>query len=339
MSTLPTAPSYELACDISDNWTLEQWKPILDIICVRHNINTIKMSQNFEGTNPVFELTLDSSTMDSSSDELGAVNKAYIVKILAPNFHARYPGDYLSLKLLNHHSRGVKVPKLFYSGDVDNWPYLVIEKLDGIMLSSVLSKLSTEEKCAIAKELGEFSAQLHLLPEEHIEGLRLDWPDFIQLQSQKCYEKRKKQGLPEPLLTTLNSYLQHHADKLAVNLDKRSAHLIHTDLHPGNLMVKIHNGQYQLSGIIDFGDALACPDPIFEFTSPALLLALGEARIFHAYLDGYGYTGKRDASFQQHLMVLSLLRHTGDINYLLQHVPGCENCNDWHELEALFFPL
>ncbi|WP_076414000.1 phosphotransferase family protein [Shewanella sp. UCD-KL12] len=334
MSTLPTAPSYELACDISDKWSLEQWRPILDIICIRHNINAIKVSQNFEGTNPVFELTLD-----SSSDELSPVNKAYIVKILAPNFHPQYQGDYLSLKLLNHHSLGVKVPKLFYSGDVDNWPYLVIEKLDGIMLSSVLSELSTAEKCVIARELGDFSAQLHKLPENNIEGLRLDWPEFIRLQSQKCYDKRKSQGLPEPLLASLNNYLQRHTDKLSTQLNSSTAHLIHTDLHPGNLMVNLHQGQYRFSGIIDFGDALACPDPIFEFTSPALLLALGEASVFHAFLDGYGYKGKRDANLQQHMMVLSLLRHTGDINYLLEHVPGCASCVEWHELEPLFFPL
>ncbi|QFU24954.1 aminoglycoside 3'-phosphotransferase/choline kinase family protein [Shewanella eurypsychrophilus] len=339
MSTLPTSPSYDLACDISDNWDLKKWRPILDIICIRHDISAIKFSQNFEGTNPVFELTLDSGLVDSDLDRSGAINKAFIVKILAPNFHAQYQSDYLSLKLLNHHTLGVKVPKLFYSGDIDNWPYLVIEKLDGVMLSSVLDELSIAEKCNIARELGEFSAQLHQLPERSIEGLRLDWPDFVQLQSQKCYEKRKKQGLPEPLLETLNSYLQNNADKLAPNLNKSCAHLIHTDLHPGNLMVKLHEGRYRFSGIIDFGDALACPDPVFEFTSPALLLALGEAKIFHAYLDGYAYKGKRDSSLQQHMMVLSLLRHTGDINYLLQHVPACDNRTEWHELEPLFFPL
>lgn len=334
MSRLPRDPSYELACDISDNWVLDDWRPILDTICIRHGINAIHMSQNFEGTNPVFELTQASNVGD-----LDKANRSFIVKLLAPNFHVQYRSEYLSLKLLNHHRLGVKVPKLFYFGDVDNWPYLVIEKLDGIMLSSVLTELSVEERCDIALELGQFSKQLHRLPEQNIEGLRLDWPDFIRLQTDKCHEKRKRQGLPEPLLEELNAYLARHTDKLAPSLNKSDAHLIHTDLHPGNLLVKKHQGRYRFTGIIDFGDALACPDPVFEFTSPALLLALGEPRIFHAYLDGYGYQGKRDTGLQQHMMMLSLLRHTGDMNYLLQHVPGCSDEKNWQALETKFFPL
>ncbi|BAJ04198.1 phosphotransferase family protein [Shewanella violacea] len=334
MSRLPMDPSYELACDISDNWDLEDWRPILDTICIRHGITAIQMSQNFEGTNPVFELTLASDIRG-----LDNTNQSFVVKILAPNFHVQYQSEYLSLKLLNHHTLGVKVPKLLYFGDVDNWPYLVIEKLDGIMLSSVLTELSIEERCDIARQLGHFSMLLHQVPKQSIEGLRLDWPDFIRLQTDKCYEKRKKQGLPEPLLEELNAYLASHSNKLAANLNKTDAHLIHTDLHPGNLLVKKHQGQYQFSGIIDFGDALACPDPVFEFTSPALLLALGEPKIFHAYLDGYEFKGKRDANLQQHMMMLSLLRHTGDMNYMLQHVPGCSHEETWQALEAKFFPL
>ncbi|AQS40543.1 putative aminoglycoside phosphotransferase [Shewanella psychrophila] len=334
MSKLPRDPSYNLACDISDNWGLDDWRPTLDTICIRHGINAIHMSQNFEGTNPVFELT-----QASSAGDLDKANRSFIVKVLAPNFHVQYQSEYLSLKLLNHHRLGVKVPKLFYFGDVDNWLYLVIEKLDGIMLSSVLTELSVKERCDIALELGNFSKHLHRLPEQQIEGLRLDWPDFIRLQTDKCYEKRKKQGLPDPLLRELNGYLASHTDKLAAYLNKSDAHLIHTDLHPGNLLVKKHDGRYRFTGIIDFGDALACPDPVFEFTSPALLLALGEPKIFHAYLDGYGYGGKRDTSLQQHMMMLSLLRHTGDMNYLLQHVPDCRDEKNWQALEAKFFPL
>lgn len=334
MSALPTDPPYDIACDISDNWSLEQWKPILETICVRHDIHGIKFSQNLEGTNPVFEVTLT-----PNSNQLKIFNKAYIIKILAPNFRPQYQGDYYSLKLLNHHHLGIKVPKLIYSGDVDNWPYLVIEKLDGIMLSSVLDTLSHENKIDIARALGDFSAQLHALPEELVERLRVDWPDLVQRQTLNCYEKRKRQGLATPLLESINTYLQRHSDKLAPNLNKTTAHLIHTDLHPGNLLVTMEQGQYKLSGIIDFGDALACADPTFEFTSPALLLALGEASIFHAYLDGYGYKGLRDSNLQQHMMVLNLLRHTGDIDYLLQHVPNCQGVLDWEELEPLFFPL
>jgi len=330
VTKLPHNPSYDEACDICDHWQLEDWQPLLDIIADRHGIAVTQVSQNFEGTNPVFELTLNTEPNEG---------QAYIVKVLAPNWHSQYQSEYLSLKLLNEHDLGIDVPKLRYAGEVDNWRYLVIEKLEGIMLSSVLEALTIENKVEIARDLGQFSARLHRLDGAEIAEMKLDWPEFIRLQSRNCYEKRKKQQIPRALLESLTPYLDQHMSKLDTFLGSESNRLIHTDLHPGNLMVTAQAGHYRLVGIFDFGDALVCPDPLFEFTSPALLFAQGESRIFHAFLDGYGYQGKRDSSLQQHMMVLSLLRHTGDLNYLLHHVPHCGDETRWQALESKFFPL
>ncbi len=330
MTKLPHNPSYDEACDICDHWQLKDWQPLLDIIADRHDIAVTQVSQNFEGTNPVFELTLNAEQSEGH---------AYIVKVLAPNWHGQYQSEYLSLQLLNGQDLGISVPKLLYSGEVDNWRYLVIEKLEGIMLSSVMAKLTLENKLEIAHALGQFSARLHRLDVAEIPEIKLDWPEFVRLQRINCYEKRKKQRVPTALLENLTPYLDQYISRLEPFLKNGDMHLIHTDLHPGNLMVAAHAGQYRLVGIFDFGDALVCPDPLFEFASPALLFAQGEPRIFHAFLDGYDYRGKRDGSLQQHMMVLSLLRHTGDLNYLLHHVPHCGDEICWQALESKFFPL
>lgn len=330
MTKLPRNPSYDEACDICDHWQLNDWQPMLDIITERHSIDVTRISQNFDGTNPVFELTLNA---DSGKEH------AYIVKVLAPNWHSQFQSEYLSLKLFNGQDLGIKVPELLYSGEIENWRYLVIDKLEGAMLSSVVDTLTIDNKVEIAQALGQFSARLHRLVGTEATKMKLDWPGFIRLQRQNCYEKRKKQQVSRVLLEGLTSYLDQHISRLETFLNSENSHLIHTDLHPGNLMVTAQEGHYRLVGIFDFGDALVCPDPLFEFASPALLFAQGEPRIFHAFLDGYGYQGTRDASLQQHLMVLSLLRHTGDLNYLLHHVPHCEDETCWQALESKFFPL
>ncbi len=330
MTKLPRNPDYDEACDICDHWQLNDWQPVLDIITARHEIAVSGTSQNFYGTNPVFELMLSARAGEQNT---------YIVKILAPNWHSQFQSEYLSLKWLNEHELGVRVPKLIDSGEIDNWKYLIIEKLEGVMLSSVIDTLTLENKVEIAQALGRFSARLHRLDGAGVEEMRLDWPEFIRLQSRNCYEKRKKQQVPEVLLADLTSYLERHISRLDSHLKSDSNHLIHTDLHPGNLLVTSDAGHYRLAGIFDFGDALVCPDPLFEFASPALLFAQGDPRIFHAFLDGYGYRGERDTSLQQHMMVLSLLRHTGDLNYLLHHVPHCVDETHWQALESKFFPL
>ncbi|MBW8185069.1 aminoglycoside phosphotransferase family protein [Shewanella nanhaiensis] len=330
MSILPRDPSYDEACDICDHWQLDDWQPMLAKLIIRHGLTVEKISQNLEGSNPVFELTLDRQHHQEQS---------YMVKVLAPNWYAQYRSELLSLSLLNQHKLGIKVPKLIYSGEIDNWHYLVIEKLSGTPLSNVMDKISEKNRSEIAYRLGQFSAQLHKLPQKELTELRVNWREFVKKQSQNCFEKRKKQKLAAPLLASLPDYLKHHLSRLDSQLDSPQLYLIHTDLHPGNLMVnKVANG-YQLTGIFDFGDALACPVPEFEFTSPALLLALGEPALLHAFLDGYGYLGPRSKQLQEHMMILSLIRHTGDINYLLQHVPNCKDEVSWQALEAKFFPL
>ncbi len=330
LTRLPLNPSYDEACDICDHWQINDWQPLLDIIIDRHNITVSQVSQNFEGTNPVFELTLNSE----QSEE-----QAYIVKVLAPNWHSQFQSEYHSLKLLNGQDLGIAVPKLLYSGEVDNWLYLVIDKLEGVMLSSVIDTLTLENKVEIAHALGQFSARLHRLDVAEIPEIKLDWPEFVRLQRKHCYEKRKKQQVPTALLECLTSYLDQHISRLEPFLKSGEMHLIHTDLHPGNLLVAAHAGHYRLVGIFDFGDALVCPDPLFEFASPALLFAQGEPGIFHAFLDGYGYREERSNGLQQHMMVLSQLRHTGDLNYLLHHVPHCADEPRWQALESKFFPL
>ncbi|ABV38982.1 aminoglycoside phosphotransferase [Shewanella sediminis HAW-EB3] len=330
LTRLPLNPSYDEACDICDHWQLNDWQPLLDIIIDRHNITVSQVSQNFEGTNPVFELTLNSE----QSEE-----QAYIVKVLAPNWHSQFQSEYHSLKLLNGQDLGIAVPKLLYSGEVDNWYYLIIEKLEGVMLSSVMATLALENKLEIAHALGQFSARLHRLDVAGIPEIKLDWPEFVRLQRKHCYAKRKKQQVPTALLERLTSYLEQHISRLDTFLKSEEMHLIHTDLHPGNLLVAARGGHYRLVGIFDFGDALVCPDPLFEFASPALLFAQGEPGIFNAFLDGYGYREERNNGLQQHMMVLSQLRHTGDLNYLLHHVPHCADETRWQALESKFFPL
>jgi len=330
MTKLPRNPSYDEACDICDHWQLNDWLPLLDIIIDRHSIRVSQVSQNFEGTNPVFELTLS-----AEADE----KPAYIVKVLAPNWHSQFKSEYHSLKLLNGRNLGIKVPELIYSGEVDNWYYLIIEKLEGVVLSSVMATLALDNKLEIAHALGQFSARLHRLDVAGIPEIKLDWPNFVRLQRKHCYEKRKQQLVPSALLERLTPYLDRHISKLAPLLKSEKNHLIHTDLHPGNLMVAAQGDHYRLTGIFDFGDALVCPDPLFEFASPGLLFAQGEPKIFHAFLDGYAYRGERNTRLQQHMMVLSLLRHTGDLNYLLHHVPHCADETHWQTLESKFFPL
>jgi hygromycin-B 7''-O-kinase len=322
---LPVNPDYDEACHICDHWRLTEWQPVLDLVIARHGLSVTDLRQNFTGSNPIFELALTDGSQ-------------LVIKVLAPNWQTQYVSEYLSLKQLEGQELGVRIPRILFSGEIDNWHYLAQERLPGTVLAELMPTLSHSQKQAIATQLGHFSRRLHGLPTDNIAALKLDWPQFISRQNQHCHDKRRRQGLRQPLLDDLLPYLAHIDPSQNTPVSDQHM-LLHTDLHPWNLLVRECGGELHLAGIIDFGDALVCPEPKFEFTSVALLLALGDASLFHAYLDGYGYRGARDRTLQQSMMQLSLLRHTGDLNYLLETVPGCHEQTRWQELEQKFFPL
>lgn len=323
---LPTEPSYAEACNICEKWMLPQWQPSLDAIIAQHQLDVLAIEQNLEGANPVFML------LTTDKEHL-------VLKLIAPLWQSQFDSECYSLQQLQAQPLGIKTPQLRYQGQYRGWYYLIQERLDGITLDKVLPQMTIPERCHIAIALGQFAKHMHQqpIPTEH--PLNIDWRAFLTNQLKICVDKRRRQGLTGPLLSDLPRYLARHSKGLFTAEFGAKIQLTHTDLHPGNLLVQPSRVGYQLTGIIDFGDALACPDITFEFTSVAMLLALGNARVFHAFLDGYQYQGPRDNSLQRHLMMLSLLRHTGDLNYLLNTVPGCHEMTRWSDLEAKFFPI
>ena len=66
-------------------------------------------------------------------------------------------------------------------------------------------------------------------------------------------------------------------------------------------------------------------------------MALSDKEIFESYLNGYSLDNPK-ALFDQ-CMALSLLRHTGELNYIINTVSGVLNTKNWKQAESKLFPL
>jgi hygromycin-B 7''-O-kinase len=319
-SILPKDPSYELACDVTDNKDLEFWRPLIEHIGQLHDIGFSKFYKINGWANALFVL-----------------DEKLVIKVTAPNWGDDAKRELEALNLLSGQSLPTAIPQLHVHGNLNGWVYMIMDKLPGTNLHDIWSYLSKKNQCTIIKQVAHFAKQLNQIPVPASDELYRDWPTFLKEQTDSCYERRKKQGLTGPLLADLMPFIE------SVNYQPTVCEpcFIHCDLHPGNLLAEKKDGQWHLSGVIDFGDALISTDVNYELTASTILMALGNKTLNRAFLSAYGVSVNDDEKrqFQQNLMVLSLIRHSGQLSYLLEKVPGCDELNDWQSVTEQFFAL
>ena len=320
---LPSTPEYEVACALSELTTAKDWQPLIEQICLQQNLSLSVLERASSGENPCIAL----------SSETG---KQYFIKFIAPNWLFQYHNEKEALTLCADAALPIQTPQLVASGEINGWGYLLTEKLEGELLSSCFDTLSQAEKQSLARQLGAFCLQLHSMPMVKKSRLYTDWQEFIKAQYHNSYARRKRQGLRADYLADFIPYIAHTPYSVP---ESSQLHLIHSDLHSGNLLVSKKNGEVRLSGVIDFGDALICNEPVFEFTTVGLLIAKGDAAVFSEFLESYLYQIEDSEKFVNSLMSLTLLRHTGNLNYLIEHVPNVKECNNWKSAEPYLFPL
>ncbi|MFY8349277.1 aminoglycoside phosphotransferase family protein [Pseudoalteromonas sp. SSM20] len=320
---LPTEPSYELACAICDFTNESHWQPLIEQICENNDLALTVLQRASSGENPTFVLE-------------SASKQTFYIKFIAPNWLFQYHHEKEALNVCDAATLPIATPKLIAHGEINNWGYIVTEGLEGQLLSDVYNELTLEEQKSIADQLGRFCLQMHSIPMEKSSVLYKGWQKFIDEQYHNSYARRKRQGLRADFLADFIPYISHTPYKAP---ETTNLYLVHSDLHPGNLLVKRTDKGIFLSGVIDFGDALICNEPLFELTTVGLLIAKGKSEIFHQFLESYLYQVDDKRAFLNTLMTLTLLRHTGNLNYLIEYVPGVKQCTNWQDAEQYLFPL
>lgn len=311
-------PSRELAIDIIDSEDELRFAPVAEYICAQHGIELTSYRKINGWANVILE-----------------INHQYIIKVSAPNWAILQRREIEALALLSDHHLPTPVPKLLHQGEYNGWVYFVSDKLSGTNLHDVWPTLGFDDKQRIMHQVGCFAKALNALDVEPKGLLHVDWQAFLQSHSADAYERRKKQNLSGPLLDDINPYLNE------VNYQPKEDKpmLIHCDLHAGNLLGEQIDGQWHLSGVIDFGDAVISTDKHYEMTSTTILMGLGDSALNRAFFDGYGLTIDDVERLQQILMVLSIIRHSGELQYVLNQVKGCADMPNWHAVAERFFAL
>jgi hygromycin-B 7''-O-kinase len=244
----------------------ELWLPALRAICARHGLDAGPLEAfGPEGTHVCF-----------------AAGRDHVVKLFAPF----WPRDFAVESACAEGVRGLGVesPEVVASGELEDWPYLILRRLAGDRLDRAWPRLDARSREAIAGELGAFAARLHALPLRGLDALPRDWAGFVRAQRERCLERHRVHGADETWLAAIPGFLER---TLEPSRDPRRV-LLHADLCGDNLLVREEGGRARLGAVLDFADARV-GDPEYEFAGPGLFLASPDGSLQRACLRAYGY--------------------------------------------------
>jgi hygromycin-B 7''-O-kinase len=268
----------------------ETWLPAMREIATRHGLPGPAVQQPL-GTHVVFGF--------------GDRGGGPIVKLFCP----LWPADYQSEQISLAHQRGLPVPRLLAQGEIEGWPYLILSRVEGVPAVEVWPALGPEEKLRVVRQMGAFMRRLHQQPLPT--GLPADWPTFL---AERLARAEAHHDAPEPwrkwIRERIETFVEPPFDPVLLNGDLTGDHV---------LLVR-RRGAWQMSGVIDFGDA-RIGHPFYEFIAPLAFYTFGQPALSRALVEAYSL--EPSPALLDALTTYCLLHEFGRLSdFLAQHPAG-----------------
>lgn len=250
------------------------------------------------------------------------LGRTRVLKLYPPFLRDHFDFERAALAHIGGRLR-VPTPALLQSGQVQQWPWLLMTQLSGDPLTAVWSTLDETQKFELLTTLGALAAQVHALPVAPLAGCAPSWTDFLAGQRKRCHARQQRTGLPPHLLDQLDGFL-------AGPLPEGPDVILTGEYTPMNLLAS--GGQ--LVGMYDFGDGMVGPRQ-YDWLGPLTFLTAGHASRCRAFLEGYG----ESPSFDERLALMRLLLLHRYSNLKAQiALPGWQQASSFEELTALIWP-
>lgn len=282
------------------------WQPFMEEICKRHHLPIHELKRQKTGSAIVYE------------------SAGRIIKLYAPLWPEEVHRERLGLS----HCTGLDlpIPDLEFEGKLENWDYIVMEKLAGVMLRDVWKELDAESKMNLVGDAASIIKSFHELPDIDDPWINLDWNEFLVKQKQNFPLQQKKMGLKEPWIEIFSQWLNEHA----LNIPYSEPRLLHCDLHHDHFLVDRQKGKWKVTGLIDFADAMKC-HYLYEFGAPLVFITAGNIELKRAMLLGYGFNeNELNEELENHLFASILLHRFTNVPWYIKNIlpKPIEHLND-----------
>lgn len=194
-------------------------------------------------------------------------------------------------------------------GERDQWPYLVITCLSGVVGSEAWPGLPEDQKERVLAQIGETIAQVQRVPVGDLGRIEPGWEQFMARQIEGCRARHQRLGLPPKFLDGLDDLLRDAEALIALDAPPV---ILTGEYIPENFLLGCDNGVWRLSGLIDFGDVMTGRGE-YDLLGPSAFMTAGMPRRVRSLFAGYGYSSAEfDFVLKRRLMALFLLHRFSD---------------------------
>ena len=295
------------------------WRPVIEAICRRYSLLDKPFERGPDGTHIVY-----------------LIGQKYVVKLFVPLFAQDFVAEHL---VANHlvGKIGVRIPEIVAEGQIGGWNYLIMTRISGIPLETIWDDLPPTNCLQIATEVGQMIAQIRTVSVKGLEVLKMDWRTFLADQAAdiSAYQPPLLELAWEPaqeiaeLFASLTELFEENFEPV----------LLLADITREHVFVDWRDGQWQMVGYVDFGDAMV-GHPDYELIAPGLEIAGGDPIVLRTLLLAAGYSETRlNQVFGRRLMAYTLLHRFVDLASVLSAVPQARTAESLDELAQLIWPL
>lgn len=256
-----------------------------------------------------------------------------VVKIFSDEDEHFFHNECLFLEALSGQLH-CKTPELLERGMIENLHYLIMEKIPGVPLDTIWSKLKLAEKKSIIIQIARIMKEFHRLALDSFEGGPFKWHEFIDYQQNHVLEHHRRMGLEDSLIAEIPAILA------SLNSDFHdSANLVplHTELMLDHFLIDESN--LRIEGIIDFEPSMIGIRE-YEWPSAAIFICQGQKDLLKLLLREYGYENEVvNDELQRKLFIFLLLHRYSNLTWFKNLFPESGPMLHLTDLEKLWFSL
>jgi hygromycin-B 7''-O-kinase len=264
-----------------------------------------------------------------------ALDQRLILKIFPPLLRTQYVSERAALAQIKGRVK-IPVPEIVAEGERDDWPYLVISRLPGVVGSDVWTNLPEQDKERVIGQIGETIAEVQRVPLGDLASIEPRWDAFMHGQIAGCRARHTRLGLPHKFLDGLGEFLA--ATTPLIPMDAPPVILV-GEYIPQNFLLAERADGWHVGGLFDFGDVLTGWGE-YDLLGPGAFMTAGIARRVRSLLHGFGCS---DADFgpalQQRLMALMLLHRASDLESHICIEGWQDKAGNLYDLAELLWPV
>ena len=263
-----------------------------------------------------------------------ALDDRLILKIFPPQLRHQFVSERISLAQLRGHL-SVPIPEIVLEGERDQWPYLVITRLNGMVGTRAWPILPEHQKERILGQIGETIAEVQRVPVGELSGIEPGWDQFMLTQIAGCRARHARLGLPPKYLDGLDDLLRDAATLIPTDAPPV---ILPGEYIPENFLLGSEGGNWRLAGLIDFGDVMTGWGE-YDLLGPSAFMTAGMPRRVHSLFRGFGYSqADIDSTLKRRLMALMLLHRASDPVKHICIEGWQQKAGDLFELQELLWP-